>query len=175
MSIGEVLLRPLTRADFPLLVGWLAQPHVAEWWGPPLDADAVEREYGPSLDGTDPTRLCICTEGDAPIGFLQLYRLSDNPDYVQAVGNADAGGIDFLIGDVTRVGQGIGPVMIAAGCRLLWQLFPEVSAALSGPSVRNMRSRRALVKSGFQPLHQVSVPGEADDEFLYRLPRPTAA
>ena len=32
---SEYAFRPMTAADLPLIQRWLAQPHVAEWWGDP--------------------------------------------------------------------------------------------------------------------------------------------
>jgi hypothetical protein len=57
---NPVIIRPLSRDDFPLLERWLAMPHVRAWWGtePVAPAD-VERKYGPRADGTDPTRVFV--------------------------------------------------------------------------------------------------------------------
>ncbi|GAA1607828.1 hypothetical protein GCM10009789_72810 [Kribbella sancticallisti] len=38
----------LTRADFPLLAGWLANPHVARWWNHETTPEALERDFGSS-------------------------------------------------------------------------------------------------------------------------------
>ncbi|WP_170852440.1 hypothetical protein [Blastococcus sp. DSM 46786] len=34
MELPEVELRPLRRADLPLLARWLAEPLVSRWWRP---------------------------------------------------------------------------------------------------------------------------------------------
>jgi len=44
--MGEVSFRRLTRDDFPVLAGWLAEPHVARWWNHDVDAEALERDFG---------------------------------------------------------------------------------------------------------------------------------
>lgn len=168
----DLVLRPLTRDDFGLLVRWLARAHVAEWWGPPLDRPGVEEKYGPSVDGTDPTLLFICTEDTVDVGFVQIYRMADNPDYARAVGNDDGAGIDILIGDAARCGQGLGPRMIRAAAELAWARYPEVQGALAGPSVRNTRSLQAFATAGFRALRQVTVEGEEDNEMIMFLPRP---
>ncbi|HWA66929.1 MAG TPA: acetyltransferase, partial [Mycobacteriales bacterium] len=52
--------RPLVRDDLPMLFEWLRQPHVAKWWREvPADLAAVEAEYGPCIDGADPTELYV--------------------------------------------------------------------------------------------------------------------
>jgi aminoglycoside 6'-N-acetyltransferase len=164
---------PLARTDFPMLVRWLAEPHVASWWGPPLDLTGVETEFGPCIDGTDPTVVFVVTEGGAPVGLLQIYRLADNRDYARAVGTDDAAGIDLLIGEPARCGAGLGPRMISQAAELIWERYPEVGGALAGPSVHNTRSHRAFEKAGFSALRRVTVPGEEDDEMIFYRPRPT--
>ena len=170
----ELNFRPLTRADFPLVVDWLARPHVAEWWGSPLDFGGVEAKYGPCIDRSDPTLLFTCAEGADAVGLMQIYRMADNPEYALAVGIDDAGGIDLLIGDETRCGRGLGPRIIGGAAELIWSRYPEVSGALAGPSTRNARSRRAFEKAGFVALRQVTVPEEEDDEMILFCPRPRA-
>jgi|HubBroStandDraft_5_1064220.scaffolds.fasta_scaffold267955_2 aminoglycoside 6'-N-acetyltransferase len=175
MAPSELNLRPLGRADFPLLVSWLSQPHVAEWWGSPKGMDEVEAEYGPCVDGTDPTQLLLCHEEDRPIGMLQIYRMADNPDYADAVGYEDAAGLDLFIGEVSTCDRGVGTGLIATAVQLIWMTYPEVTGALAGPSVRNARSIRAFEKAGFTAVRQVTVPGEDEDELILYCARPTAA
>ncbi len=173
MTSSELSLRPLARVDFALLVTWLTQPHVAEWWGAPKTLDDVEAEYGPCIDGTDPTHLFLCHEGDRQIGLVQIYRMADNPDYVDAVGFDDAAGIDLFIGEASTCDRGVGTGLISAAAALIWRTYPEVRGALAGPSVHNARSIRAFEKAGFSAVRQVTVPGEDDDELILYCPRPT--
>jgi RimJ/RimL family protein N-acetyltransferase len=172
-TAAELVLRPLARADFPLVVDWLARPHVAEWWGPPLDPAGVEKEFGPSVDGTDPTEVFVATEGGAPIGLVQIYRLADNPDYRRAVGVHDGAGVDLFVAEADRRGQGLGPRLIAQALTLIWAHYPEVRRAMAGPSVRNLRSHRAFERAGFVAVGPVTVPGEPEDELVLVCPRPT--
>jgi RimJ/RimL family protein N-acetyltransferase len=170
---GELELRPLARDDFPLVVDWLAQPHVGAWWGAPLDLAGVEKEYGPCIDRTDPTEVFICSDGTQPMGLVQIYRLADHPEYERAVGVDEAAGIDLLIGDLTRCGHGAGPRIIGRAAAMSWEHYPEVRWAMAGPSVRNTRSHRAFEKAGFRAVRRVAVPNEEDDELIFVCPRPT--
>ena len=172
MPTVSLRLRPLTRADFPLMADWLGRPHVAQWWDEPRGPDAIEDEYGPCIDGTDPTLVFVCEEAGTPVGFVQIYRMADNPGYVESVGFADAAGIDLFVGDADRRGAGLGPRMISAGVARMWASYPEVHGAVAGPSVANLRSCRAFEKAGFVAVRQVRVPDEKDEELLFFLPRP---
>ncbi len=168
----NLTLRALVRDDFPLLVEWLGRPHVAEWWGAPLDRDGVEGEYGPCVDRTDPTEVFIASEGPAPLGLVQIYRLADHPDYQRAVGVVGGAGIDLFIGEAERCGVGVGPRLIGMALGLVWEHYPDVACAMAGPSVRNTRSHRAFEAAGFHRVRRVSVPGEVDDELVFVCPRP---
>jgi aminoglycoside 6'-N-acetyltransferase len=164
----------LSRDDFGLLVTWLARPHVAEWWGDPLDPAGVEKEFGPCVDGTDPTRVFVCRLGDGPIGLVQIYRLADEPDYERAVGVVEGAGMDLFIGEADHLGQGWGTEILRRALDVIWKSYPEVRRAMAGPSIRNVRSQHVFEKAGFRALRQVSVPGEAEDELIMACERPTA-
>ncbi|HEX3795102.1 MAG TPA: GNAT family N-acetyltransferase [Acidimicrobiales bacterium] len=175
MTDADLTLRPLARADFPMVVEWLARPHVQEWWGEPLSADGVEAEFGPCVDPGDPTLVFVCEVDGHPVGLAQCYRMADNADYAIAVGIDDGAGIDLLLADAARRGQGLGPRIIAAVAAVAWERYPEISRVLAGPSVHNTRSHRAFEKAGFTAWRQVTVPDEDDDEMIFVLERPTAA
>jgi RimJ/RimL family protein N-acetyltransferase len=147
-----LVLRPLSRADFPMLVDWLARPHVAAWWGTPLDRAGVEKEFGPCVDGTDPTEIFIGLEAGTPVGLVQIF-----------------------VAEADRRGQGLGPRLITAALDQLWAHYPEVQRAMAGPSARNLRSHRAFEKVGFESVGPVTVPGEPEDELVLVCPRPPGA
>jgi len=174
MTAVGLSFRSLSRDEFPLLASWLAQPHVAQWWDT-LDLAGVEREFGPCIDGRDPTKMFICAEGGSAVGLIQFYRLSDNLDYQHAVMVDDGAGIDLLIGAADQCGKGLGPRMICGVLDMVWDSYPEVRCAMAGPSVHNTRSHRAFEKAGFQAVRRVAVPGEKEDELILVCPRPTTA
>jgi aminoglycoside 6'-N-acetyltransferase len=155
-----------------MVAGWLSRPHVAEWWDTHAP-DAVEEEFGPCVDGTDPTRVFVCRLDGTPVGLVQMYRLDDNPDYARAIGLAQAAGMDLFVSDPERCGHGLGPDIILATLELIWAAYPEVTCAMAGPSVRNGRSIRAFEKSGFTAVGPVAVPDEVDEEMVLVRARPT--
>ena len=149
----ELSFRPLVRDDFPLLSRWLAEPHVAKWWCSPSDMAYVEQEYGPAIDGTDPTELFILQiAGQAvaqPIGLFQRYLLDDYPDWAAAVGFPGAAGIDYLIGEPGLVGQGIGSRAIRAFSADVLARYPDANAVVAAPQQANFASWKALERAGF--------------------------
>ena len=146
----DISLRALTRADFPLLREWLNEPHVRAWWrGPAPELADVEREYGPSVDGAEPTLCRVILAGGEPAGLIQGYRHDDYPDWDLAVGVPDALGVDYLIGPPDRRGRSVAPAAIAAFARELLALHPDLAVVVAVPQLANRASCRALEKAGF--------------------------
>jgi len=150
---ADVSLRPMTRDDLSLLARWLESPHVHEWWREPFSPDAVEAEYGPTIDGTDPTKVFVISVDGRLVGIIQRYRNADNPEWAAAMavvsGGDAAASIDFLIGEPDAVGRGVGAAAIAAFTPMVFDAYPEVSAVLAAPQQANVASWRALEKAGF--------------------------
>ncbi len=148
-----IAFRPLQRSDFPLLARWLAAPHVAVWWRQAHSISALESEFGPAVDGRDPTEVLIVEEDVRDVGMVQRYRLDDQPEWQRAVsvGTAPrpAVGIDYLIGDVSRTGQGLGPRIISSLVDDTWVRHPDASAVIVAVQQANRRSWRALEKASF--------------------------
>ncbi|HEX2556326.1 MAG TPA: GNAT family N-acetyltransferase [Microvirga sp.] len=136
--------RPVVPADLPLIAGWLARPHVAEWW----DGDGLG-EIREAL--TDPaTRPHIVALGGRPIGYLQCYdphREEGHPYRDQPPGTL---GIDQFIGEPDLVGIGHGSRLIGA---FVAGLFREGAVrVVTDPDPANGRAVRAYEKAGFRAL-----------------------
>jgi aminoglycoside 6'-N-acetyltransferase len=191
MPRPAISFRLLERDDFTIVQEWLSAPHVREWWGEPRDLAGVEKEFGPCVDGVDPTLVFVVMRHDGPaeqmgaaalvgaatpIGLVQTYLLSDNPEYESAVGLTDAAGIDLFIGVHELTGIGIGSATISTFVTEVgWKTFPRAKRYMAGPSVKNLRSRRAFERSGFVLDGLAQVPGEPDPEAVMVLERPSVA
>jgi aminoglycoside 6'-N-acetyltransferase len=145
--------RALGRGDFPLLSQWLSAPHVQNWWREEFDAGAVEARYGPVVDGTDQTECFLAESQGVPIGFVQRYRLGDNPEWERTLAVAgtwnNGAGIDYFIGPELLIGRGLGPQIIDRFVSTTWSRYPEIDAIVVNVSPDNRRSWRALEKCGF--------------------------
>ncbi len=178
----ELRFRPLTREDLGLLGRWLAADHVEPWWQEDPSPAAVEARYGPAVDGREPTDLRIVEVDGEPIGFIQRYRLVDDPDWQESLRVAgtpeDAAGCDYLIGDPGRLGAGLGPRLIDAFVAELWDRYPEVPAVVVDVDPRNRRSWRALEKVGFERVYEGHLesedPADCGPTYVYLLRRPDA-
>lgn len=151
--MAEVGFRSLDRGDLPQLYAWLRAPHVAKWWRDvPADLDVVEAEYGPCIDGEDPTELFVVQEDGRDIGMIQRYLIADEPEWWPAfdgiVDVSNAAGIDYLIGEPSAVGKGVGTEMVRAFVADVFDWRPVDSIVVTVQQ-SNPASWRILEKSGF--------------------------
>lgn len=136
--------RPVTPADLEMIAGWLAEPHVAEWWGDPDEKIAAIREH---IDSISVEPLIVELDGK-PIGYLQSYdpHLEDDHPYRdQPFGTL---GIDLSIGVPDLVGVGHGSAIIR---QFVEELFAEgTPRVIIDPDPANLRAIRAYEKAGFK-------------------------
>jgi len=142
---------PMSADDLPLVKDWLARPHVVAWWGDP------DEQFGlVSDDMSEPAMdQYIVSIGDAPLGYLQCYRLTD---WNTGFGPQPEGtrGIDQMIGVPQMIGQGHGSAFIRAFIeRLLANRTPRV---VVDPDPTNTRAIRAYEKAGFAKDKLVDTP-----------------
>ncbi|PBB66066.1 GNAT family N-acetyltransferase [Mesorhizobium sp. WSM4312] len=135
--------RPVTEKDLPMIAGWLAEPHVAEWWNDPETEIAEIRDH---IDSISVEPLIVEFDGQ-PIAYLQSYdpHLEDDHPYAdQPFGTL---GIDLSIGPPELVGLGHGSAIVR---QFVEQLFEEgVPRVIIDPDPGNARAIRAYEKAGF--------------------------
>ena len=158
--------------DLELVERWLGEPHVARWY---LAGTSLEEELADirqSARGSQPVHLLLVLDDGAPIGWCQWY-----PCEVDVAWAADMGagpgdcGIDYAIGDPTRVGHGVGTALIAALVALVRSARPGCDI-VSDPEAGNVGSRRVLEKNGFELVAVKTMDSEPSDApmAIYRLP-----
>jgi aminoglycoside 6'-N-acetyltransferase len=148
--LEPITFRPLTRDDFPLLARWLAEPLVARWWNHETSPEALERDFGATVDGAEAAEVFVALLGDRPFGLIQRYPIAayaDDLHELLAICDVPPGAIsiDYLIGEPDLRGRGIGTAMIAA-------FLDETGAdeVIVPVSVGNRASWRALERAGFE-------------------------
>jgi aminoglycoside 6'-N-acetyltransferase len=157
--------RRLTRADFELVAHWLAAPHVARWWNHEFTPEALERDFGTSADGGEPSEDHLVLRDGEPIGLMQFARYRDYPEYADELAEVltvpdGAVSIDYLIGDVALTGRRVGTAMIAAFVDGIWKAHPEATCVVVPVSSANHASWKALRAAGFH----LAARGELDPD-----------
>ncbi|GAA2338719.1 GNAT family N-acetyltransferase [Dactylosporangium salmoneum] len=173
--------RHVTEDDFPLLARWLAEPHVARWWNHECSAEAVARDFGPSLRREEPNEDLLAHLDGAPLGLLQRSFVHDYPEYVADLAPLvdvplRAMTIDYLIGDPGDVGRGLGPAMIRSALGRIWAEFADAECVLVAVHADNVPSWRALEKAGLSRAAsgEIEPDNPVDDRrhHVYRVDRP---
>lgn len=164
VPVVDLSFRRMVEADFAAVARWQSAPHVARRWDHrSRDEDSVRARYAPRLRGDDPTRMWVVEVDGVAAGFLQDYRVGDDPDYAAKAGDPRAVGFDYAIGEAHLVGRGIGTRMIWEFCRdVLRRDYPDAAHLLASPSHRNAASLRALAKCGFTQGLWIDAVGRAD-------------
>lgn len=154
MITGPFEFRRLTRDDFGLLAAWLARPHVQRWRAQEFTPEAVERDFGGVVDGTEPSEDLLVLLDGRPIGLVQCSRFADYPDYtldldgIVEVPNG-AASIDYFIAEPDLVGRGVGTAMLRAVAARTWASHPDVSCLIVPVNSANVASWTALLRAGF--------------------------
>jgi len=156
--------RPLARSDYPRVCMWHGAEHAARWFSEsPTTPEEAESYFGPCIDGVEATTIHVLEIDGEPSGYLQHYLVRDHPDYLDAIGDAEAAAIDFIIGDPALVGKGLGPAVIRRYVDdVVAPAYPAAPRVLSSPDPQNERSIRALEKAGFRRGPSAQVNGKLE-------------
>jgi RimJ/RimL family protein N-acetyltransferase len=147
----KVTLRAMGRGDLPDVARWRSADHVATWWaadGEPT-LETVTAQYGPAIDGMEPTRMWVVEVNGRSVGFCQDYRIRDHPEFAALVPDPEAVGVDYAVGEPSLVGRGVGTAMLWAWLLTARRRYRDVTTYFSAPDHRNAASLRVLAKVGF--------------------------
>lgn len=147
---GPVALRPLREEDAPLLLRWLTDRRVLEYWEGPSAVFTPQRIQEDFFEGEeDVSRWVIQYEGK-DIGYVQAYPLDAEAceEYAYTCPGGLAFGIDQFIAEPGLWGKGIGRRFI----RLLLGFLEKqgAQAVVLDPHADNPRAIRCYEACGFR-------------------------
>lgn len=148
---GKLKVRVLEEKDQDLLVKWLSDPIVLEFYegrDNPFDLEKVRAHF--YNNEQDITRCMIEFDGDE-IGYAQYYPLCKEKRelYGYADDESVIYGTDQLIGEVNHWNKGIGKVLVKAIVEYLAK-EEQVQKIVMNPQSWNERAIRCYEKCGFK-------------------------
>ena len=148
---GLLLVRELSESDVGLMADWLSDPRVLEYYEgrDRLHDAAMVREHFLARQG-GPIVGCIVEYDQSPIGYIQLYPLTDAEKAGYGYRRTlRIYGIDLFIGVPELWGRGIGTHLVTATVEYL---FGQKGAekVVVDPRTWNTRAVRCYEKSGFR-------------------------
>jgi len=152
-----VSFRKFRDSDFEIMLKWLQEPHVKEWWDD--GDDTIEKVTGHySRDPDVVSRYILLSDLNLPIGYFQFYLESGN-----------VVGIDQFIGDKTLLNRGVGTEAIK---NFLSMIYDEINPAtvVVDPEPSNRRAIRCYEKVGFR-YAELSVGEDGKEAYLMRMDR----
>jgi aminoglycoside 6'-N-acetyltransferase len=152
MTAGAYEFRPMVVADLPLVLHWLKQPHVVEWWG---DTHQQFELVSGDLEVEAMDQFIVLLDL-RPFAYIQCYDPWVWPE--NGLGEHPEGtrGIDQFIGEPDMVDRGHGSAFVRAFIeRVLAGGAPRV---ITDPDPANVRAIRAYEKAGFEKVRLVDTP-----------------
>ncbi len=144
-SSSGIGFMPVGDEHLALLAGWLAEPHVRQWWGDP--AEEIELIRDGRITGEADGYVGFVD--DAPAGYVQSWEPSTFVGFEPWIADLSPGtiGIDIFVGPPHLIGRGIGTLLIRAFvARLRARGHDRI---IVDPDARNARAIRAYEKAGF--------------------------
>ncbi|MFC3748301.1 GNAT family N-acetyltransferase [Paenibacillus sp. GCM10012306] len=146
---GSLAVRALEPRDNVLLVKWLSDPTVLEFYAgrdDPHDLDKVNAVFYAQED--DEVR-CIIEYDAKEIGYIQFYPLDDETKREYGYEDEKIYGMDQFIGEVDYWNKGIGTLLITSMVKFLTG-DRRADAVVMDPQTRNVRAIRCYEKCGFR-------------------------
>lgn len=126
-------------------------------------------DYRAAIHGQDPTENFVIRADGRPVGFIETYRIDDDPEYAAALDLGEpAAGVDVYLGEPDMLHRGNGPELLRVFLReIVFERYGDL--CVIGPSNVNVSAIRAYEKVGFRHFKNVFISGERDPEYLMRL------
>lgn len=167
----EVVLRPATVADAPLLAAWDREPHVIACSSDDPDAEVAFDgiDWADELSNSAYELTYVIAEvGGVPVGALAVCDPHTEPSHYWGEIEPGLRAIDVWIGPPEWLNRGVGTQMMT---QMLDRCFaePQVKAVVIDPLTSNTAAHRFYRRLGFREEGRRMF--EADDCLVMRLTR----
>ena len=168
----DIRIRTLIEKDFPLLLKWLTDPRVLEFYGgrdKKYTLDEIRKQY--SEEWEDEVFRVIIEYQSKPIGYGQIYKMYDElyEEYNYPKTAEIVYGMDQFIGEPDYWSKGIGTKYT----KMVFDFLKKernADAVILDPHQNNLRAIKSYQKSGFRiiedlPEHELHE-GKKEDCYL---------
>jgi len=146
----NIEFKKLEESDLLNLHKWLNTPHViASYEKKPSTFEEVKSKYLTRITGEDPTQSFVIIYDKKPIGYIQKYLVSDDPELKNYVKGKSAG-LDLFIGEPLYVHRGLGQQILKAFFKKHVFDDKNIESCIVDPLISNASAIRAYEKSGFK-------------------------
>jgi aminoglycoside 6'-N-acetyltransferase len=167
-----ITFRPIAPTDLPLMHRWRSNPVVARWWHPMPCYDDIVAKYLPRISGRTPVYPFVASAAGQPFGYLQWYRLAQNPGHpAEAWAGPGAAAVDLFIGEDDFRGRGLGAAMLRAFVRSIVFAEHDVASCFIDPHPDNAAAIRSYQCAGFRALEIAARGDGGDPAWLMRIDR----
>lgn len=144
-------IRLLNDSDIALVEVWLNKEHVKKWYEIPhlgVTIDDWLHEIKERNRAFHWLTHCIVLWQGCPIGLCQYYKCVDSDENFGTLPLIGSYGIDYLIGEESQLGKGLGKGMIALLVDKIFS-FPDAQRVTADIDRDNRASEKSLLSCGF--------------------------
>lgn len=148
---------PIQERHIPLMLQWMRQPHIAEFWQETEHEEQFRQKYLIELPkrGVSPFIIAI---NSIPIGYIQSYQANKVGGGWWPDAKEGTFGIDQFIGDPDWVGKGFGTKAINHFVQDIF-MQSKVSEIITDPEPKNKKAIHVYEKVGFKAVGEINTPG----------------
>ncbi|GAA1607639.1 hypothetical protein GCM10009804_74470 [Kribbella hippodromi] len=154
---GGFALRPADSSDAPRIALWMAQPHIQHWWKQDWPVERWAQEIERQTAGVH-SAPCVASVDAEEFGYVELYRVRHDRLAEHYAYEEHDWGVHVAIGDVTRVGRGLGRQLLRSLADALLHAEPACSRVVAEPDLENTPSVRAFGAAGFEASGELHLP-----------------
>ncbi|WP_079062595.1 GNAT family N-acetyltransferase [Peterkaempfera griseoplana] len=173
---GAFRLRPVRLPDdLPLLVGWMNDPAVAEFWHLDGPVRTVEDHLRVQLGGDGRSVPCLGVLGGRAMSYWEVYRADLDPLGRHYPARPHDTGIHLLLGPADTRGRGLGSLLLRAVADRVLRARPACDRVVAEPDIRNLASVAAFARAGFRRTVELELPDKRAVLMVRRRVRPATA
>ena len=150
-------LRPATASDASIVAGWMARPHILKWWESDWPVERWAQAISEQAEGEHSIPCMIAVDGD-DLGYVELYRVRHDRLAEYYAWQQHDWGLHVAIGDLDRLGKGLGRRLLSALAEALLRADPLCPRVVAEPDITNVRSVRAFEAAGFVTQGELELP-----------------